>query len=69
MFARVFPGHQTVYLYRNHRSSKKILRCSDVLIAKNDHELKKPALKTENDEGDPVFLVRIFRLPERGRMG
>lgn len=57
MFARIFPAHETVYLYRNHRSSKRILRCSDVVIAKNDHELKKPALTTEKKEGDPVFLV------------
>jgi len=57
MFARVFPGHQTVHLFRNHRSTKRILRCADVVIAKNEHKLRKPALDTEKEEGGPVFLI------------
>jgi DNA helicase-2/ATP-dependent DNA helicase PcrA len=57
MFARAFPGLRTVFLYRNHRSTKRILRCADVVIAQNTHEVKKPALETEKGEGRSVFLV------------
>ncbi|MHB8652774.1 MAG: ATP-dependent helicase [Terriglobia bacterium] len=57
MFARAFPGLKTVFLFRNHRSTKRILRCADVVVAKNTHKIKKPALKTEKEEGASVFLV------------
>jgi DNA helicase II / ATP-dependent DNA helicase PcrA len=36
MFDQVFPGHQTVYLDRNYRSTRKILRAADAVIARND---------------------------------
>jgi ATP-dependent DNA helicase UvrD/PcrA len=57
MFGRAYPGHETVFLNRNYRSTAKILRCADVVISKNDREIKKPALQTENGEGCGVFLV------------
>lgn len=57
MFARTFPGLKTVFLFRNHRSTKRILRCADVVIAKNSHKIKKPVLETEKEEGSTVFLA------------
>src|SRR5579862_2806276 len=57
MFGRTYPGHETVFLNRNYRSTAKILRCADVVISRNDREINKPALKTENGEGCGVFLV------------
>jgi ATP-dependent DNA helicase UvrD/PcrA len=57
MFGRAFPGHQTVHLNRNYRSTKRILRAADVVIAKNDRYVQKPRLKTEHDEGAPVYLL------------
>jgi DNA helicase-2/ATP-dependent DNA helicase PcrA len=57
MFGRTYPGHKTVFLNRNYRSTAKILRCADVVISRNDREIKKPALQTENGEGRGVFLV------------
>ncbi|HEV2351642.1 MAG TPA: ATP-dependent DNA helicase [Terriglobia bacterium] len=57
MFSRAYPGHKTVFLNRNYRSTAKILRCADAVISRNDREIKKPPLKTENGEGCGVFLV------------
>ena len=57
MFGRAFPGHQRVYLNRNYRSTRRILRVADVVIAKNDRGENKPRLVTEAEEGCPVFLV------------
>jgi DNA helicase-2/ATP-dependent DNA helicase PcrA len=36
MFDQVFPGHETVYMDRNYRSTRKILRVADAVIASND---------------------------------
>lgn len=57
MFGRAFPGHRTVYLNRNYRSTKRILRVADVVIAKNDRYVQKPKLKSDREEGAPVYLV------------
>jgi len=57
MFAQAFPGHQRVYLNRNYRSTKRILRVVDVVIAQNDREENKPRLLTDADEGCPVYLL------------
>jgi ATP-dependent DNA helicase UvrD/PcrA len=57
MFGRAYPGHETVFLNLNYRSTAKILRCADVVISHNDREIKKPALTTENGEGCGVFVV------------
>jgi len=58
MFDDAFPGHETVYLDRNYRSTKRILRAADVVIAKNDRYEKKPKLRTEKDEGSTVLLLQ-----------
>jgi DNA helicase-2/ATP-dependent DNA helicase PcrA len=57
MFHQAFPGAEVVHLYRNYRSTKRILRVADVVIAKNTHEEKKPPLHTEHEEGCRVFLL------------
>jgi len=57
MFHEAFPGAEVVNLHRNYRSTKRILRAADVVIAKNTHEEKKKPLRTENDEGCRVFLL------------
>ena len=57
MFDRAFPGHKTVYLGLNYRSTKKILRAADAVIARNTRYEKKKALETKNPEGDRVFLL------------
>jgi DNA helicase II / ATP-dependent DNA helicase PcrA len=73
MFDQVFPGHETVYLDRNYRSTRKILRAADAVISRNDRyhaprpgghvptrsrEVSgKPALKTDNPEGRNVYLL------------
>jgi ATP-dependent DNA helicase UvrD/PcrA len=58
MFDRAFPGHRTVYLNRNYRSTRKILRSGQNVIIRNEGRYEsKPALRTENPEGRQVFLL------------
>lgn len=57
MFGRAFPGHQTVYLNQNYRSAKRVLRAAEAVIRKNDRPVKKPKLKTEKEEGPPVYVL------------
>ena len=58
MFGQTFPGHQTIYLNRNYRSSRRILRAADVVIARNDRYVQKPKLKSEKEEGLPLYLLQ-----------
>ncbi len=58
MFDEAFRGHETIYLDRNYRSTKRILRVADTVIAKNDRYEKKPKLKTDADEGNPVYILQ-----------
>ena len=57
MFADAFPAHQTAFLYRNYRSTRKVLRCANAVIARNTREISKPPLATEKGEGCAVFLA------------
>jgi DNA helicase-2/ATP-dependent DNA helicase PcrA len=57
MFKEVFPAPEEVYLNRNYRSTRKILRTSDIVIAQNKRDGSKPKLVTENPEGENVFLL------------
>ena len=57
MFAAAFPGYQKVYLNRNYRSTRRILRAADVVIARNLREEGKPRLKTETEDSPKVFLL------------
>jgi DNA helicase-2/ATP-dependent DNA helicase PcrA len=57
LFGQVFPGHQTVFLSRNYRSTQRVLRVADVVIKKNeDRYSSKPGLEPEREEGCPVYL-------------
>jgi DNA helicase-2/ATP-dependent DNA helicase PcrA len=58
MFDEAFPGHETVFLDTNFRSTKRILRAAEVLIAKNDRYQAKPHLRTSREEGAPVYLLQ-----------
>ena len=58
MFDQTFPGHETVFLDTNFRSTQRILRASDVLIAKNDRYEAKPKLRTSREEGAPIYLLQ-----------
>jgi DNA helicase-2/ATP-dependent DNA helicase PcrA len=58
MFGRVFPGHQTIFLNRNYRSTERVLRVADVVIKRNENRYPyKPELKPEREEGCPVYLL------------
>ena len=57
MFSQVFPRHRTIYLNRNYRSTARILRVADSVIAHNIRYEKKPRLQTEKDDGDRIFLL------------
>ncbi len=56
MFDEAFPGHETVYLDRNYRSTKRVLRAAEALISQNDRYEKKQPLRTDKGEGCTVFL-------------
>ncbi|MBZ5669315.1 MAG: ATP-dependent helicase [Acidobacteriia bacterium] len=58
MFDEAFPGHETVFLDTNYRSTKRILRAADVVIARNDRYEAKPKLRTSQDAGCPVYLLQ-----------
>ena len=55
-FEKDFPEVKTVRLEQNYRSTKRILRVADELIAYNTRR-KKKSLFTDNDEGRPVRLA------------
>jgi DNA helicase II / ATP-dependent DNA helicase PcrA len=57
MFTAAFPGYQKVYLNRNYRSTRRILRGADVVIARNLREEGKPRLNTEKEDGPKVCLL------------
>ena len=57
MFGKVFPGHETIFLNRNYRSTERVLRVADVVIKKNGTRYPgKPELIPEREEGCPVYL-------------
>ncbi len=63
MFHQAFPGHQTVYLTENYRSTQRILRAAGAVIAHNSRYAEKPPLASRNSEGCPVYLLKA-RDPE-----
>ncbi len=58
MFDEAYPGHETVFLDSNFRSTKRVLRVAEVLIAKNDRYEAKPHLRASREEGAPVYLLQ-----------
>ena len=58
MFKQVFPNPEQIYLNRNYRSTRRILRASEAVIACNElRDDSKPPLITENPEGARVLLL------------
>jgi DNA helicase-2/ATP-dependent DNA helicase PcrA len=57
LFDQAFPGHPTVYLDRNYRSVKRILRVAEAVIARNDRYQAKPPLVAHRAEGERVVLA------------
>ncbi len=55
-FEKDYPDVSVVRLEQNYRSTKRILRAADALIAHNRRR-KKKSLFTDNDEGRPVRLI------------
>lgn len=58
MFDEAYPGHETVFLDTNYRSSRRILRVAEVLIGKNDRYEAKPHLRAHRAEGSQVYLLQ-----------
>lgn len=58
MFGKAFPGHRTVYLSRNYRSTKRILRVATNIIVQNDRYAEKPPLASDRSDGSPVILLK-----------
>jgi DNA helicase-2/ATP-dependent DNA helicase PcrA len=58
-FEADFPDATVVRLEQNFRSTKRILRSADSLIAHNVHR-KAKSLRTDNPEGDPIELLNFY---------
>ncbi|HTN31292.1 MAG TPA: DNA helicase Rep [Pseudomonas sp.] len=52
-----FPSLQVVMLEQNYRSTSRILKCANVLIANNPHVFEKQ-LWSEMGHGDPIRVIR-----------
>lgn len=63
MFHRAFPGSKVINLFRNYRSTERILRAADAVIAKNTRAEPKKPLKTEREEGSKVCLLESADYP------
>ncbi len=57
LFKQEYPGAAEIFLNRNFRSTRRILRASDAVIARNERDGTKPKLVTGNPEGVSVFLL------------
>ncbi len=66
-FRRSFPDATVIKLEQNYRSTQRILRAANAVIARNsDREPK--SLWTENEEGDSVLVVRTMDERDEGRL-
>ena len=66
-FQASFPDASLVKLEQNYRSTKRILRAANAVIARNlDRQPKE--LWTDNDEGDSVFVVRTMDERDEARL-
>lgn len=52
-----FPSLKVVMLEQNYRSTSRILKCANVLIANNPHVFEKQ-LWSEMGHGDPIRVIR-----------
>lgn len=58
MFSEAFPGHRTVCLSRNYRSTAPILHAASALIAHNDRYAGKPPLSASRESGLKVCVIK-----------
>lgn len=59
LFRDAFPRRAELFLFRNYRSTKRILRAAGVLIRRNEQAIgEKPPLKTAKPEGPRVLLLQ-----------
>ncbi|MGN1408818.1 MAG: ATP-dependent helicase [Eubacteriales bacterium] len=65
-FDKTFPGCETIMLNRNYRSTPKILKCANTLIAKNKNRIPKD-LYTVGDAGDDVIHLHSKSEKEEGK--
>jgi DNA helicase-2/ATP-dependent DNA helicase PcrA len=66
-FRQSFPDATVIKLEQNYRSTQRILRAANAVIARNsDREPK--SLWTENEEGDSVLVVRTMDERDEGRL-
>lgn len=56
-FQKEFPKHRVFKLEQNYRSTKMILKAADSIIKNNKDQVDK-TLWTENDEGEPIQIVK-----------
>ena len=61
-----FPSLKVVMLEQNYRSTSRILKCANVLIANNPHVFEKQ-LWSEMGHGDPIRVIRCRNEGRRGR--
>ena len=66
-FRESFPDARLIKLEQNYRSTERILRAANAVIARNtDREPKE--LWTDNQEGDPILIVRTGDERDEGRL-
>ncbi|CAD5378164.1 DNA-dependent ATPase I and helicase II [Pseudomonas sp. OF001] len=65
-FERDFADAETIRLEQNYRSTARILKAANALIANNQGRLGKE-LWTEGDEGDPISLYAAFNEHDEAR--
>ena len=69
LFGELYPGHRTVFLFENYRSTKRILRVAEAVIAQNGaaRYAEKKRLVTPNEEGSKVCLAEFSDFPTEAR--
>lgn len=65
-FERDFPGTTVVRLEQNYRSSARILRAAETVIANNKLR-KEKRLRTDNPDGEPLFTFRAAGASEEAQ--
>ena len=65
-FTHDFPNAQTIKLEQNYRSTSNILQAANAVIANNPDRLGKE-LRTDGDEGEPVYLYAGFNELDEAR--
>jgi DNA helicase-2/ATP-dependent DNA helicase PcrA len=66
-FEKDYPELFVVKLEQNYRSTKNIVTAANSIISKNKAQLKKD-IWTQNDQGDPIEVIKSASDNEEGRM-